>query len=295
MNNDILQQSHKLLKDDGLHDTFLNDVKLFKTTTYTPKGPLIYDLCLVLVLQGEKIGYLPNATLHYDSNNYLVIPTTLPFECETVASVDKPFVCMLISIDKKVMYELIDSLSKQEPKECKNCDLGVFSDRVTPQIEDITLRLLKILESKEDSKILGTQVLRELFYRIAIGENAHFLRKMFLNTNNEAKISRALKSIHDNFSNHLDIPTLAREEEMSVSSFHTHFKKITSHTPLQYIKKIRLNKAKDFIAKQHYQVNDTAYAVGYESISQFSKDFKNYFGYPPKEAKPSFEEYQLRY
>jgi len=293
MNKIILKQANKLLKKDGLHDTYLNEVKLFKTTTYAPKGPLIYDLCLVLVLQGEKIGYLPNAVLKYDHKNYLVIPTTLPFECETVASVDEPFMCMLVSIDKKVMYELIDSISIPISKECNKCELGVFSDKVTPTIEDITLRLLNTLESKGDSKILGTQILRELFYRIAVGENAHFLRKMFLNTNNESKISRALKSIHDNYSNHLDIPTLARDEDMSVSSFHTHFKKITSHTPLQYIKKIRLNKAKDFIAKHHYQVNDTAYAVGYESISQFSKDFKSYFGYPPKEAKPSYEEYDL--
>lgn len=295
MNNAILKQANKLFLRDGLHNTFLNDIKLFKTTTYAPRGPLIYDLCLILVLQGQKTGYLPNATLHYDNSNYLVVPTTLPFECETVASKEEPFICMLISIDKKVMYELIDSLSKTQTKECKECQLGVFSDNVTPQIEDIILRLLTTLESKEDSKILGTQILRELFYRIAVGENAHFLRKMFLNNNNEAKISRALKSIHDNFNEHLDIPTLAREEEMSVSSFHTHFKKITSHTPLQYIKKIRLNKAKDLIAKQRYQVNDTAYSVGYESISQFSRDFKNYFGYPPKEAKPSFVEYGLTY
>jgi len=77
---------------------------------------------------------------------------------------------------------------------------------------------------------------------------------------------------------------------MSVSSFHTHFKKITSHTPLQYIKKIRLSKGKDLIAKHSYKVVDAAYEMGYDSASQFSRDFKNYFGYPPKDVKPSFEE-----
>lgn len=293
MNTEILNQANKLLVQDGLCDTFLNEVKLFKTTTFTPKGPLIYDLCLVLVLQGKKIGYLANHVLEYDSKNYLVIPTTLPFECETYASTEEPFICMLISIDKKIMYELIDSIEKKEPKKCTANQLGVFSDNTTPQIEDITLRLLNVLDSKEESKILGDSLLRELFYRIAIGNNAHFLHKMFLNTNNEAKISRALKTIHDNYSEHLDIPNLAKDEEMSVSSFHTHFKSITSHTPLQYIKKIRLNKARDLIAKHHYQVNETAYEVGYESVPQFSRDFKTYFGYPPKEAKPTFEEYSL--
>jgi transcriptional regulator GlxA family with amidase domain len=113
---------------------------------------------------------------------------------------------------------------------------------------------------------------------------------MFLDNNNEAKIARALKIIHTECETNLDIPNLARQEDMSVSSFHTHFKKITSHTPLQYIKKIRLNKAKDLIVKHKYQVVDAAYEMGYDSASQFSRDFKTYFGYPPKDVKPSFEE-----
>jgi len=291
MNKEILEQANKLLPKDGLRNTFLDDVKLFKTTTHTPRGGLIYDLCLILVLQGKKIGHLTNNRFEYDSSRYLVIPTTLPFECETFATKDEPFIAMIISIDKKIMYEIIDSISKKCTKTCKKTQLGVFSDAVTSDIENIVSRLLKTLNSKQETKILGDSLLRELFYRIAIGENSDFLHKLFLNTNNEAKIARALKTIHDNYKKHLDIPNLAKEEDMSVSSFHTHFKKITSYTPLQYIKKIKLNKAKDLIAKHNYQVKDTAYEVGYESISQFSRDFKNYFGYPPKEAKPSFVEY----
>jgi AraC-like DNA-binding protein len=291
MTNQILNQVNKILPKEGLTNTYLNSVKLFKTTRCTPKGPLIYDLCLILVLQGRKIGYLGTETFKYDYKNYLVVPTTMPFECETFASKDEPFICILVSIDKNIMYELIDSISKEEIQDSNKSNLGVFSDNVTLEIEDIVFRLLKILESKEESKILGNQILRELYYRISVGENSHFLHKMFLNTNIEAKISKSLKTIHDNFSQHLEIPQLAKEEDMSVSSFHTHFKRITSHTPLQYIKKIRLNKAKEFITNENFQVNETAYKVGYESISQFSKDFKIYYGYPPKEAKPSFEEY----
>lgn len=289
MNKNILLQVNKLLKKDGLHDTFLDEIKLFKTTTYEPKSPLVYDVCLVLVLQGKKIGHLGENTLVYDSKNYLVVPTTLPLECETYASQKEPFICMLISIDKKVMNEIIDTVSKKEAINSNKKSLGIFSDKVTNDIEDLCLKLLKILESKEESKILGTSILKELFYRIAVGENSNFLYKMFLNTNNEAKISRALKNIHDNCSENLDVSSLARSEDMSVSSFHTHFKEVTSHTPLQYIKKIKLNKAKDLISRHHYQVTQAAYELGYDSPSQFSRDFKNYFGYPPKEEKPSFE------
>lgn len=289
MNRQILSRVNKLFKGDGIHDTLLNDVKIYTTSKYDPLTPFIYDVCLILVLQGKKIGHLRENTLVYDSKNYLVVPTTLPLECETYASQEEPFISLIVSIDKKMMYEIIDSVSKKEAIKSNKNSIGIFSDIVTSNIEDLTLRLLNILQSSEESKILGASIIKELFYRIAVGENSNFLHKMFLDNNNEAKIARALKIIHTECETKLDIPNLAKEEDMSVSSFHNHFKKITSHTPLQYIKKIRLNKAKDLISKRGYQVVDAAYEMGYDSASQFSRDFKTYFGYPPKDAKPSFE------
>ena len=290
MNKEIIYEVNKLFKNDGIHDTFLEGVKIYTTSKYDPLSPFIYDVCLILVLQGKKIGHLSEHTLIYDSKNYLVVPTTLPLECETYASKEEPFIGLIVSIDKKMMYEIIDCVSKKEAIKSKKNSIGVFSDEITKKIEDLTLRLLHILQSKEESKILGEPILKELFYRIAVGENSSFLHKMFLDNNNEAKIARALKIIHTECETNLDIPNLARQEDMSVSSFHTHFKKITSHTPLQYIKKTRLNKAKDLIVKHKYQVVDAAYEMGYDSASQFSRDFKTYFGYPPKDVKPSFEE-----
>lgn len=289
MNEKILNEVNKLVKDNSLTRTNIKGVNLYKTTTYLPRTPLTYDFCLVFVLQGKKIGYLPNKKFEYDYKNYLVVPTTLPFECETYASKEEPYICILIDIKKEIMYEIISSLSKEESKNCKNVQMAIFQDNVTQDIENSIYRLLKTLQSKEESDILGDSILREIFYRIAIGENSHFLHKMFLENKMEAKMTRTLKTIHSQYNEHLDIPTLAKEEDMSVSSFHTHFKKVTSLSPLQYIKKIRLNKAKDLLTRNDFQVNETAYATGYESSSQFSKDFKSYYGYPPKEAKASFE------
>ena len=289
MNNKILEEVNKLIKEDSLARTNIKGVNLYKTTTYLPKTPLIYDFCLVFVLQGKKIGHLPNKKFEYDSKTYLVVPTTLPFECETFASKEEPYICILINIKKEIMYEIISSISKEESKKCKAVQMAVFQDKVTKDLENSIYRLLKILQSKEESDILGESILREIFYRIAIGENSHFLHKMFLANKMEAKITRSLRTIHNEYKAHLDISTLAKEEDMSVSSFHSHFKKVTTLSPLQYIKKIRLNKAKDLLTRDNLQVNETAYATGYESSSQFSKDFKSYYGYPPKEAKASFE------
>ena len=126
---------------------------------------------------------------------------------------------------KNVMNEIIHNIFKKEETESQKNLLGVFSDKVDESIDELTLRLLKVLESREESKILGALLLKELFYRVAVGENSHFLHKMFSNSNNEAKIARALKIIHTECETNLDISNLARQEDMSVSSFHTHFKK----------------------------------------------------------------------
>ena len=289
MNNKILEEVNKLVKENSLTRTNIKAVNLYQTTSFLPRTPLTYDFCLVFVLQGKKIGYLPNKRFEYDSKNYLVVSAALPFECETYASKEEPYTCILININKDIMYEIISSISKEESKNCKSVQMAIFQDQVTQDLENSIYRLLKILQSKEESAILGDSILREIYYRIAIGENSHFLHKMFLENKMESKMTRTLKIIHNKYNEHLDIPTLAKEEDMSVSSFHTHFKKVTSLSPLQYIKKIRLNKAKDLLTRNNLQVNETAYATGYESSSQFSKDFKSYYGYPPKEAKASFE------
>ncbi len=287
MNKSIIKNRNFLSKKNGIYNTFLEKVKIFKTTKYEPRTPLIYDVCLILVLQGKKIAKLADSYLTFDCDNYLVVPTTLPLECETYASKEEPFVCLLISIDKKIMYEIIDSISNKDFIDTKNDSLGIFCDKVTPKIEIVTNKLLDTLESKEESNILGDAILKELFYRIAIGNNSQFLHKMFLQNNNEAKIARALKNIHNNYNKNIDISTLAKIEDMSISSFHTHFKNITSHTPLQYIKKIKLTKAKDLIVKHNYQVIHAAYELGYDNPSQFSRDFKNYFGQAPSNYKSS--------
>lgn len=152
MKQKILNKVNKLFKNDGIHDTLLNGVKIYTTSKYDPLSPFIYDVCLILVLQGKKIGHLSQNTLVYDSKNYLVVPTTLPLECETYASKEEPFIGLIISIDKKMMYEIIDCVSKKEAINSKKNSIGIFSDVVTEEIEDLTLRLLNILQSKEESK-----------------------------------------------------------------------------------------------------------------------------------------------
>ncbi len=284
MNKSITKNRAIFNIEDGLHNTNIEGIKIYKTEKYEPKTPLIYDVCLILVLQGKKIANLSsNKNFVYDCENYLVVPATLPLVCETYATKEEPFICLLISLDREIMYSIIEKLTNRHFQE--NNQFAIFSDKVTQSIEEITIRLLNILESKEESQILGNGIIKELLYKICIGENANILHKMFLEDNNEFKIAKALKLIHDNFHKTHDIESLSRLCDMSVASFHTHFKKTTSLTPLQYIKKIRLTRAKDLLVKYNYSVVKVSEELEYDNQSHFSRDFKNYFGYSPKEAK----------
>ena len=295
MNQEILNLANKYVKEDGLHKTYIEGLSLFKSSVSTPRVSTICDLSLIIVLQGETTGYLGENTFQYNSQNYLVIPTSLALEYEIKSTKNEPFLAIFHKINKNLMYEVIDLIRDRNIQECKECGLGLFSDEITPRVEDTIKRLLEAMDSKVEAKILGTSLLKELYYGIAMGGNAHFLHKIFLKNTFEAKMTRTLKTIHETYHEHLDVQTLAKNEDMSASSFHTHFKNVTSMTPLQYIKKIRLNKAMDLLSKDNLQVKETAYAIGYESSLHFSKDFKRYYGIPPKEVKSNLSQANIAF
>ncbi|NQY92742.1 MAG: AraC family transcriptional regulator [Campylobacteraceae bacterium] len=295
MNQEILNLANKYVKEDGLHKTYIEGLSLFKSSVSTPRVSTICDLSLIIVLQGETTGYLGENTFQYNSQNYLVIPTSLALEYEIKSTKNEPFLAIFHKINKNLMYEVIDLIRDRNIQECKECGLGLFSDEITPRVEDTIKRLLEAMDSKVEAKILGTSLLKELYYGIAMGGNAHFLHKIFLKNTFEAKMTRTLKTIHETYHEHLDVQTLAKNEDMSASSFHTHFKNVTSMTPLQYIKKIRLNKAMDLLSKDNLQVKETAYAIGYESSFHFSKDFKRYYGIPPKEVKSNLSQANIAF
>lgn len=162
MKKSIIENRDILTLQDGIHDTFLPNVKIFKTKTYE-KSPLIYDVCLILVLQGKKIANLASNRFAFDCDNYLVVPTTLPLECETYATEEEPFICLIISLERTMMVTIIEALAQREFRPSTHHSMGIFSDHVTNAIEETTSKLLDILESKEEALILGDGVLKELF------------------------------------------------------------------------------------------------------------------------------------
>lgn len=293
MKKRILDKLKEQITHDGYYNTYIEEVKLYKMSHKTNLYNVVFENWILFTLQGKKNMKLNNISLEYNPQNYLVASSTLPIECETFASKEEPFFGIVISFDLNVIYQLLDEISIEKPNSKKTSHMGTFSDNITQEIEETLYRIIKIVDKREESKVLGKALIKELLYRVLKGQNSYFLHKLLDKTSNEAKISRSLKLIHSNFNKPYSIEELAKKEGMSIASFHNHFKKITAYTPYQYIKKIRLNKAENLISQKNISVNEAAIKVGYETASQFSKEFKKYFGYPPKEAKASLKEYTL--
>ncbi len=286
MMNELINILGEMTPLEGCTSTFLDKVTLFRIDKHCPRTPLIYDQCLCFVAQGKKIGHLSDRTIRYDSGHFLVVPVIAPFECEVLAVDDKPVLGITISIDYAMVQEIVDSgiggsVDLEGDADFKS---GIYLESFNEKMVETLVRLLKNLQNKEEANILGPQTLREIFFRTLLGEHGHILASAARGESSYAKVASSLRVIHSNYSESIDVPHLAEKANMSVRTFHEHFKSVTSYSPVQYLKRIRLEKARQFMVSQKLQASETAHMVGYESASQFSREFKRHFGYPPTEA-----------
>lgn len=269
---------------DGFSETGLPGVRFFASRQAIARAPLVYDPGICIVAQGTKVGYLGGRQFVYDADTYLLVSATLPFECETFASPEAPLLGLYIDIDLPQLNALIDelgtaALSSDEVEQAMPRVIAPVP--LEAEMLDALGRLIRCLGNASERRILGPGLLREIFYRALQGSQAAALYALASHNGHFARVARALQLIQHNYAQHLDVEKLARQANMSSSAFHRAFKQVTDDSPLQYLKKIRLSKARDFIVQQGMKAYVAADQVGYESASQFSREFKRYFGHSP--------------
>ncbi|HOP46547.1 MAG TPA: AraC family transcriptional regulator [Desulfobacteraceae bacterium] len=274
------------LPDGGFSESRLKGVRFFKSTRPAPRMPLIYDPGICIVAQGHKIGYLGGQKFRYDANHYLVTTVTMPFECETFASPEEPLLGLYIDVDMALLHDLIGRLDLH--MEIRNggekgLPRGIGPAVMDEDMADATTRLVKCLQSETESQILGPGLVREIIYRALCGAQAPVLYSLAMHSGTFSQVARALMHVQTNYAEKLDVEQLASKARMSVSAFHRAFKEITSDSPMQYLKKLRLTRARDFMVQDNMRAYIAADQVGYESSSQFSREFKRYFGQSPAE------------
>ncbi|MGH8780394.1 AraC family transcriptional regulator N-terminal domain-containing protein [Paraburkholderia sp.] len=269
-----------LAPTEGSTHACLDGVRLMRSNRPLPRMPVMYEPSIVIVCQGRKRGYLGGKTFHYDAQQYLVMSVPLPFECETDATPDEPFLAISIRVDLGVVAELLLMLNDtrgaahDEPR-------GIYSTPLDPTLGDTVQRLLEALVSPLDARILGPGIVREICYRVLTGEQGDAIRAALTHQHHFGRIAKALRRIHADYEGDLDVDLLAREAGMSVAVFHAQFKTVTATSPMQYVKTTRLHHARLLMVQDGLNAGAAAARVGYESASQFSREFKRLFGRSP--------------
>ncbi|MDQ8187422.1 AraC family transcriptional regulator [Pelagicoccus sp. SDUM812002] len=271
-----------LATGQGFSASRLSGVKFMRSTEHVPPSPITYEPSIVFIAQGKKRGRLGDQRFVYDPNNYLVMSAPVPFECETFGTSEEPLLGLSISVTPVIVAELLVQL-ESAPHHAVQKPHAIESAPTDDALSDAAIRLLKCLDSADDTNILGPQIIREIVYRVLTGPSGANLRGLASPQSHFGQITRALNVIHTNYAGTHDIETLASQAGMSVSTFHTHFKNVTASSPLQYIKTIRLHKARMLMVHHGLGASAAAIKVGYESASQFSREFKRHFGGTPAE------------
>ena len=272
-----------LATGQGFSGSRIAGVKFMRSDRHVPPTPVTYEPSIVIVAQGRKAGRLGEKTFVYDANNYLVLTAPLPFECETFGTPENPLLGLSIAVTPALVAELLVQI-EAAPTDADARPQAIESALVDAALSDAAVRLLECLHSADDARILGPQILREITYRVLTGPLGANLRGLAAPQSHFGQITRVLNRLHADYARNHDVETLAREAGMSVSTFHAHFKNVTASSPLQYLKTIRLHKARMLMVHDGLGAAGAALQVGYESASQFSREFKRHFGGAPAEV-----------
>lgn len=270
-----------LIESDGFSDTRLPGIRVMACHRKIDRTPIIYQPSLTIIAQGRKIGYLGDREIHYNPGQYLVQTLPLPFECETFASEEEPMLGLAVRIDPAMLGELVVEMGDVTDDLAEATPRPMDSVEMTGSMHEAVIRLLRALHDPMDARIAGQQRIREVVYEALKGQQGQALRALIRNQGNYSRIVRVLTHIHTDYRKELSVEALAREANMSVSTFHQHFKQVTQVSPLQYIKRLRLINAQLLLTHDDLNVNQAAAATGYRSVHQFSRDYKRYFGVSP--------------
>ncbi|MEM6466467.1 MAG: AraC family transcriptional regulator [Pseudomonadota bacterium] len=268
---------------DGLTESGIGGVRLFRATQAIPCVPALYEPCVVAIVSGAKEAILDGRRYVYDESQYLCCPMSMPVQAGTpTATAETPLYGVLVSLDLRVMTELtleMENAGGILPSDKDGLrEPGIRLAYWDAMFTDALLRLLALEPSSTDMAVLGKVRLRELCYAILKGEAGIFARRAFGAGN---AIARSIAHVSSQLDAQISIDDMATRAGMSRAAFHRKFKQVTTMAPIQFVKSMRLNMAAMNIAGG-MTVNEAAIAVGYLSPSQFSREFKRMYGQSPR-------------
>jgi AraC-like DNA-binding protein len=264
---------------DGVHETAVPRLSIVRFSK--PSEPVhgVHKAAICLVAQGRKQLIVGNEVFHYEPSQQLLVSVDLPLIGQVIeASEDEPYLSMKLELDFNICTE---TLLKMPPAPAET-DFGLAISKTSPELFDAMVRLLKLHETPEDVAELAPLIEREILYRLLKSEQAGFIRRMFEPQHRHRHVGRAISWIQENYTRAFAIEEVAALSGMSPSSLHQHFRDATAMSPLQYQKQLRLQEARRLILTRSLDAATAGHSVGYESPSQFSREYKRLFGAPPQ-------------
>ncbi|BFM11390.1 AraC family transcriptional regulator [Simiduia litorea] len=266
---------------EGLNASVIPNVSFFKTTHKNITLPLVYEPCLCIIVQGEKDVVLGKEIYRYGALEFLVASVHLPIVgTVTRASLEKPYFVIQIDIDFQKMSELIVRMERPATANTAS-ECGLFIGKVDGALLESIYRLVALLQTPDDVPVLAEHRLLEIYYRLLRSDYRNAIVQAALKGSPMQRVSIAIEKLRRDFCLPVAVEDLAKLAGMSVSSFHAHFKAVTNMSPLQFQKTIRLMEARHFMVANNAGAESAAYRVGYESPSQFNREYARMFGSPP--------------
>jgi AraC-like DNA-binding protein len=272
----------RLAPFDGTHSTALPSLALTRGSVPTTCMPTVYQPCLAVVVQGRKRAVLNEEVFHYDALNYLVVSVTLHGLAQVLeATPEHPYLSLRLNLDLEEIARLVLELGDLGPSPAAT-DRGLFVARLDEPLLDAVLRMVKLLDTPEDIAVLAPVVQREIYYRVLRGDLGSRLIDLAQSEGCNHRIVRAIEWLKQHYAVPLRIEELAGAVHMSPSALHHRFKAVTAMSPLQYQKHLRLHEARRLMFADGIESATAGHRVGYESASQFSREYRRLFGAPPR-------------
>lgn len=279
--HELAKSIARLTEHGELRTTTIKGLSLFRKSETSEPLTGMYEPSVCLIAQGAKRVLLGSDTYIYDSNHYLFSGLTLPVTAQIIEATDKaPYLGLRLTFDYSDITQLMIE-SQLPPPKSEKTERGMATGELTLPLVNAFQRLIDLLDNEQDIPILSPVIQREIFYRLLVGEQGKRLRQLTVTGSTSQQVAQIVAWIKSNFTKPIRIEDLADMAEMGISTFHHHFREMTALSPLQFQKRLRLQEARRLMLTENIDAATAAFHVGYESPSQFSREYGRLYGVSP--------------
>jgi AraC-like DNA-binding protein len=278
--DELVERIARAIPEDGVVQP-LKGLHLHRSSSLKEPVHSVSDPAFCVIAQGSKEVFLGNERYQYDPAHYLLFTAELPVVSQVIeASPERPYLSLRLDLDPTLVGSVMVEAGHSSPP--NHADVrAINASSLDASLLDAVVRLVRLIDTPTEARVLAPLVTREIVYRLLTGEQSGRLRHIAVLGGYTSPIARAIERLRKNFDQSLRIDDVAREIGMSVSGFHHHFKAVTAMSPLQFQKQMRLQEARRLMLGEHLDAASAGYRVGYDDASHFNREYKSLFGLPP--------------